>query len=219
MIVLRRGLVGFVAAMMLSLLAGTGVAAQGKLPPIDEGTRDPSFRTFRQELLAAIDRKDIATLEALLSPNILNSFGGESGIEEFRAKWSPNSPSTTLWRELGEVVRRGGTFDREGRFFAPYVYSLFPDGLDPFEHLVVIRSTILRKRPDPGAASLQRLDHDIVDFVDAYEKQPRFWRHVRTASGNEGYVPARDVRSPIDYRAIFERIEGRWRISVFVAGD
>jgi hypothetical protein len=42
---------------------------------------------------------------------------------------------------------------------------------------------------------------------------------VKDAKGNKGFVLARDVRSPIDYRAYFEKHKGKWQMTVFVAGD
>jgi hypothetical protein len=45
------------------------------------------------------------------------------------------------------------------------------------------------------------------------------WRRVRLGDGRIGYMGSGDLRSDIDYRAIFERRGGRWLLTVFVAGD
>jgi hypothetical protein len=37
--------------------------------------------------------------------------------------------------------------------------------------------------------------------------------------GKTGYVTSRLVRSPIDYRAMFNKIGGRWQMTFFAAGD
>jgi hypothetical protein len=42
---------------------------------------------------------------------------------------------------------------------------------------------------------------------------------VRLASGVTGFVAAPFVRSPVEHRAIFERVGGRWVMRAFVAGD
>jgi len=35
----------------------------------------------------------------------------------------------------------------------------------------------------------------------------------------EGYVRVSETRSPLDYRAVFELVDGKWKLSAFVAGD
>jgi hypothetical protein len=45
------------------------------------------------------------------------------------------------------------------------------------------------------------------------------WRHVRTLGGLNGYVKQEFVRSPIDYRAGFEKKRGVWKMIAFIEGD
>jgi hypothetical protein len=45
------------------------------------------------------------------------------------------------------------------------------------------------------------------------------WYLVKTLGGLEGYVREEYVRSHIDYRAGFEKIRGKWRMTFFLAGD
>jgi hypothetical protein len=61
--------------------------------------------------------------------------------------------------------------------------------------------------------------NDIVELVPWKGNQNRYWRRVKTEDGESGYVAARDVRSPIDYRAAFEKVDGRWMMTFFVVGD
>jgi hypothetical protein len=42
---------------------------------------------------------------------------------------------------------------------------------------------------------------------------------VTLASGEVGFVASRYVRHPIGYRMGFEKTDGRWQITFFVAGD
>jgi hypothetical protein len=48
---------------------------------------------------------------------------------------------------------------------------------------------------------------------------PGDWLNVRLADGSTGYINVKYVRSPIGYRAIFERTDGRWVMTYFIAGD
>ena len=45
------------------------------------------------------------------------------------------------------------------------------------------------------------------------------WRKVTLLGGRSGFVREADVRSPADYRVIFERRKGRWVMTSFIAGD
>ncbi len=45
------------------------------------------------------------------------------------------------------------------------------------------------------------------------------WRKVTLPDGTTGFVRTADVRSPADYRLIFERRLGRWVMTSLVAGD
>ena len=45
------------------------------------------------------------------------------------------------------------------------------------------------------------------------------WGRVRLADGRTGYIESGSVISPIDYRAIFARRDGQWRMVAFIAGD
>lgn len=42
---------------------------------------------------------------------------------------------------------------------------------------------------------------------------------VTTDKGVIGYVSGKYVRSPIDYRAFFQQVDGKWQLTAFVAGD
>ena len=45
------------------------------------------------------------------------------------------------------------------------------------------------------------------------------WLKVETLGGKKGFVNAKFVRSPIDYRAIFEKKSRSWKMTAFVSGD
>jgi len=109
-----------------------------KLHPSDEAPRDPSLCLTRAGLL-----------QAAVSPNIKNGFGGDDGIDEFRKTWRLESPDSPLWSKLGTVLALGGGFLSENSFIAPYVFSEFPSPLDGFEYLAVVgRGVRAREKPD-----------------------------------------------------------------------
>jgi hypothetical protein len=74
-----------------------------------------------------------------------------------------------------------------------------------------------------GAAVTRMLAFDLVEIVAAETpKMPgekREWVNVKLADGQTGFVAAEFIRGPVDYRAIFEKQNGRWVMTAFVAGD
>ena len=86
-------LVGTIIAACLVFLPAA--LAQVSLRPIDQAASQPDFFTFRAHLQAAVARRDIPAILAVVHKDIKNSFGGDNGIEEFKKKWElekENSP-------------------------------------------------------------------------------------------------------------------------------
>lgn len=45
------------------------------------------------------------------------------------------------------------------------------------------------------------------------------WVHIKLAAGRTGFVDRRFLRSPVDYRVNFAKLDGRWQLVFFLAGD
>ena len=199
-------------------------AKEAKLHPYDDASRDPSFFIFRARLLEAMQQRDAAFVVSILSPNIKNSFGGNDGISEFRQYWKPERPDSKFWKTMIRVLALGGSFNGDATFMAPYTYSKFPDEFDAFEHGVVIGENVkVRKEPKLDGQVIGTLSYDIVKVTDwkpiteAVKKQA--WITVSLTGNAKGYIAEDYIRSPIDYRAIFEKKDGKWLLTAFVAGD
>jgi hypothetical protein len=114
-----------------------------RLLPSDEGQQDPSFHAFRQKLLEAISRKDARFLLSIVDPNIQISFGGEEGIQAFREVWKPEDVNSEIWNTLAQLFRLGGTFgESKNEFWAPYVFSRFPDDYGGFDFSAIIAKDV-----------------------------------------------------------------------------
>lgn len=180
-------------------------AAPGVLCPADEGPNDASFEAYRDKLIAAVEKKDRAALDALVDPHVRTSFGGDGGT------------GNVQWGELAQILPLGGTFQSASSFWAPYVYSTWPDEVDAFTHVAAVRPGVaLREQPSASARSVRTLDWSILELLDS---KPGEWRHVKTADGATGWVESKDVRSPIGYRAGFNKTEKGWTMTALVAGD
>jgi len=199
--------------------------------PVDEAKKDASFFAFREKFIAAVKKRDVKFLLDTLDRNVKGSFGGDSGIADFKRLWKLDKPNSKLWTELLTVLTNGGTFVKDAgvknkQFCAPYSFTVFPTNLDSFQYQMIFGNNIsLRARPDSKAASIAKLSYNVVK-VD-YEKSVKkpkseddySWLKIETIGGKKGFVSAEFVRSPIDYRGCFEKINGKWKMTFFLAGD
>jgi hypothetical protein len=200
--------------------------------PVDEAEEDADFAAFREALLAAVVARDIEAILGMAAEDVELSFGGAEGQEALRAylevdpeDFSPErrfeAPALRErnWADLETVLRMGGVFDGDARFIAPYTFAVTPpEGMDPFEVLFVTGSGVaLRERPIRFGGALGWLDHDIVRQLDWVAGTP--YVQVETGSGTKGFVHRDYLRALMDYRAIFERREGAWKLVAFIAGD
>lgn len=218
--------------LAVSMLTVSAFAQERYLKPVDEASQDPSFLAFRTKLIAAAERKDLKYVQSIMDPKIHLSFGGFYGVAGFRKLWKNEAD---FWAEFLPVIRNGGRFVGDGRnkmnvFSAPYVFTDMPEDLDHFEVFAVFGNNVnLRERPDAGAPVIAQLSYNIVkvDHEAATKRKTGpgeddwkiDWQKVTTLGGQTGWMKSEYVRSPIDYRAGFEKKRGRWVMTFFIAGD
>ena len=177
-----------------------------------------NWRHGRDEL-DIVARKDSAALRGVLGQPIEYSFGGgQPTADGFFAFWKAKSGHEDLWRELGWVLRHGGTFGKDGSFQAPYISSCWPDGLDPFKFGAIAGADVrVRSLPQASAPVVGAASYDIVTILDHTRKDG--YCHIRLQGGGEGWVSQDYLGSPVDYRAFFKRAAGQWKMTTFLAGD
>lgn len=211
----------------LALLISAPATAQiGTLEPVDEAAADPSFVLFRARLLEAVATRDTTFVLAHLHPNVKVGFGGDGGITGFRRNWLTPDGGEDLWAELATFLPFGSTYDAHpagvtdgatARAIVPYWFGAWPDGVDAFEHRLVVGENVnVRAAAQADAPVLTQLSHAIVR-AESFSDEP--WSPIVLETGEVGYVASRFVRSPIGYRMGFVKVDGRWRITFFVAGD
>jgi hypothetical protein len=215
-------------AALWVLAFALGVAGQERfVRPVDEAGEDKSFLEFRTKLIAAAERKDREHILSILDPDISSSFGGHHGVEGFKELWEFAGENTRFWDEFLKVLRNGGMWYREeGRrtiFTAPYIFEGFPGDLDSFEHGVVFGTNVnLREKPSVDSKVVAQLSHNVVRIEETKltedDGRPD-WYRVKTLGGKAGWVKGDYIRSPIDYRAGFEKKGGKWKMIFFIAGD
>lgn len=206
-------------ALILSLLlAAAQPDTVSRLPPVDACAADASFAGFRTSLLEAVARRDSDHVLAVVADDMAVDFGGGRGRSDFAEAWGLDRPAgSALWRELEAALRLGCAVAEDGSYWSPSLF-LAPEIDDPFATFLVVRpGAALHAAPDPASAVVATLEWNLLEGVE-WQEGDAWWR-MRLADGREGYVRAEDLRSPVDYRAGFRRIDGRWRMIAFIAGD
>ena len=136
--------------------------------PVDEAKSNPSFLAFRTRLVDAVKRKDAAFVLSVVDSQIRINFGDGGGIAAFKKEWKNLGPSSRFWDEFGPVISNGGRFskeadERDGTFWAPYVFDQFPPELDATEYAAIFGNNVnLREAPDLNSKVVTRLSYNIV---------------------------------------------------------
>ncbi len=219
--------------VVLSILIMTfamAVAGQERfVKPADDAAKDPSFLAFRTKLIAAAERKDLKYVMGVMDPKIELSFGGHQGLKDFRELWKDEA---SFWNEFLLVIKNGGGFSPPAKgygrtFVAPYTFSHWPDGYDAFDFHVIFGNNVnLREKPAMDAKVLDKLSYNIVKITgdepertDEQNDKGPDWYRIETLGGKKGWVKSEFVRSSIGYRAGFEKKNGVWKMTFFIAGD
>jgi len=191
-----------------------------KLLPVDEASALPDFFSFRAHLTAAVARRDVSTLMAIVDANIKNGFGGDDGKAAFERSWQPSSAGSRVWDVLATILALGGSRSGEDTFIAPYVSSAWPNDVDGFEHVAVIGERVrVRRAPAVDAPEVAQVSFEVLLRTRDDKNTAEDWTGVTLTDGTTGYIHSRYVRSPIDYRAYFVKKDGRWSMVMLLAGD
>ena len=196
---------------------------------VDGAGQHADFVKFRSELLGVVERRDAAALKSYLSPQIQYSFGlDKPGPAGFYARWRPGQADCELWKELGQVLRNGGSFDNRGMFTAPAWYASWPAGRDEMEWGVVSDAAVKvysearadsRTLPEIGPCWVH------ISQNPASQNQEAFTcidlpKSMQDPYKVESAFVARDqVHRLLGYRAVFARRQGRWQMLSFLSGD
>lgn len=208
-------------------LLSLNLVAQDELYPPAIEISDPTLSKFLTELTLAVGKKDRDFILSHLDPNILSSFGGNGGIEEFKTYWDFEKDNTKFWDELENILLIGGPKYEEGSgsYIIPYTFSDWPDEFDAYEHYLVLGTSVnVRTAPNTeNSKVLGQLNHQIVklnESLDYILELKHQWGNISTIDGKlTGYVHGKYLVSPIGYRMVLTKSPKGWVISSFVAGD
>lgn len=211
------------------LLLATPAAAAEPLtyPPFDDAGQQPAFKAYRDKLIAAVAKRDVAAVVAMASPEVELSFGGDNGRETLR-QWLSAPDAEPYWSSLERVLKEGGTF-QEQLFIAPWTFHyVAPETMDIYSVAIVAGKNVrLRAEPSTSAKVIRALTYEVVEMPPydqnredrVTDSSGREWLRVRTTIGDEGWMASEFLRFLIDYRAGFESGPQGWQMIFFVAGD
>jgi hypothetical protein len=74
----------------------------------------------------------------------------------------------------------------------------------------------MRAKPDMKAAVIKTVSYEVLPIEYSQNMQ---WTTIKLGNGKKGYIATQYMRSPIDYRAYFDKVNGTWKLTAFVAGD
>ncbi|HKY96011.1 MAG TPA: SH3 domain-containing protein [Kiloniellales bacterium] len=215
--------------LLSALLLATPAAAAEPLtyPPFDDAGQQPTFKTYRDKLIAAVEKRDVAAVVAMASPEVELSFGGDSGRETLR-QWLSAADAEPYWESLERVLKEGGTF-QEGLFIAPWTFHyVAPETMDIYSIAIVAGKNVrLRAEPSTAGKVIRALTYEVVEMPPydqgredrVTDPSGREWLRVRTTVGEEGWMASEFLRFLIDYRAGFQHTPQGWQMLFFVAGD
>lgn len=218
-----------ILVLLLALFA-MGAAAHAEhltFPPFDDAGKDPSLKAYRDQLLAAVEQRNLEAVLAMSAPEVMVSFGGEAGREALRG-YLTGHDNEFLWETLERILQEGGGF-QEGEFVAPWTYLYEPpETMDVYGVAIVAGKNVrLRKSPSTEAPVVRALSYEVVEMPPydpnrqdtVTDATGREWKLMRTTHGEEGWIASSYLRFLYDFRAGFAKTPQGWQMTFFVAGD
>lgn len=217
------------AAVTILVICLCDPALAQKLVPVDEATMDPSLIVFRDNLRRAVERRDTDFVVSQASSHIHISFGGDYGRDVFRERLTGTGDwqGEPYWQELQQALSLalGESSWQAGLFCAPYIScAIMPDCAicDSFSNVYALKADApVYAAPDTSATVIARLSYDILRIARTSEPVGGSWIAVESPGGGIGHVDLgrSDFRAPEHFRAFFEKTDGSWQMTVFIAGD
>jgi hypothetical protein len=190
--------------------------APARIVPLDEASKDESFVVFRNELIDAIDQRNLKGVLGAVSADVRVTLTGRKGIPALRQLWHLDSSPTSFLRELRAVLILGGRFEQPCSFTAPYVWTEFPASLFPLDYLVVVRDkTVMYAAADAKSKQVAVLSEGEIVQIDGGTTE---WAGIERSAGLRGYVSLSAVRRPASFRAFFTKIMSEWKLVGFFDG-
>lgn len=209
-----------------------------KISLVDESAQVPDFAQFLERLKKAVRDRDAQFIRSIVTPKTKLSFGEHRSISYL----NPENPNSPFWSDLEKTLALGCT--NEQIFFScPTTFRQFDAAVKnapadqretAYETSVIVvgENVNVRSQPDLKAPTVALLTNEIVKldrdaFKEAMLETPAVvapsnldgWTPVILPNNKSGYVSTRYAYSPLGYRALFAKENGKWVMQAFVVGD
>jgi len=223
-------------SILFSLIISGAAETKGfkkfQLIPIDDAASDKDFLIYIEKFKKDVKDKNFESLKKSIAPDVLYEIESVNGLKGFIKTWKldKNPKKSDFWFEIDRILSMGSAYfnDEKTSHVYPYLFVTFPSDYDSYEYIAVTGKKVnVRKAPDAKSPVIETVDYEIVKpmHVEPEPKNDKIdgingtWIMVKTGSGKEGYIFNQFLHSPLGYRAIFEKRDGRWMMTIFLAGD
>lgn len=199
---------------------------------VDQVPPGSSFDHFRQQLQQAIRDRNAAFIRSIADPQIKLTFGLPITLNDLNI----DRPNSLFWRQLERIMSVGcAPYEAPGdapdveAWQCPHVSQAALG--DPFSDIYIVGTDVnVRAAPSIDSPVIDVLSNEVVRSdstgFDRLTDQQREelqtlagWQPILTPQGQHGYVSSRYAYAPAGYRARFENKQGRWQMTIFIAGD
>lgn len=166
----------------------------------------------------------------LMSDDVLVSFGGEGGKQEFYSSLDLGheiNGEALFWKTLDRLLATGGWNENRSpqSMTWPWFFPAWPDDDDGYDAFIAGPDVALRAGPDDTAPVLARLGFGALSFAapdgdaETVDWHAFGWLPVAAPGHCLGYVRAGDATPLLGTRMVANETEDGWKIEAFVAGD
>ena len=216
--------------------------SEGRLILEDEAVPGSDFYQFRAQLREAVQTRNAQFVNSIIPETGL---GIGFSVPQTRETLNLDDPQARLWLMLEKAVAIGCApaenpppynIDAGSEIWVcPNVADAFarqvpaPDSADGvswlIERVVVVGENVnVRSQPTIDSEAIATLSNEVVQVDRDRQLPPTFdpidsWTAIRLRDDREGYVYNRYVYPPLDYRALFGKINGEWQLLAMPGGD
>ncbi|MDP4034169.1 MAG: hypothetical protein Q8P60_15210 [Pseudorhodobacter sp.] len=209
----------------------TGQCAAATAPHLPEPPAPSAEAAGLENNLRRIAReRNLYDFVSLLSDDVLVSFGGDGGKQEFLSSLDQGHETNgeaAFWKSLDRLLAAGGWNESAApqSMIWPWFFHAWPDDDDGYDAYIVGPDIPLRAGPDDTAPVLATLGFGVLRYAapdwetEAVDWQATGWLPVAAPGHCLGYVRAEDATPLLGTRLVARQTSSGWKIEALVEGD
>ncbi|GAB4540787.1 MAG: hypothetical protein Tsb0014_32280 [Pleurocapsa sp.] len=199
---------------------------------LETSQQDTDFSQFLDKFRQKISDRDAQFVRNIMISDIQLSFGSQQEIEQLNLE----NPDAISWLHLEKAIAVGCSpiqinSSEPVNWQCPPLEAVATEKISPWEQVFIVGKQVnVRSQPKLESSIVQRVSEEVVRFDDeglsqlSTRQQETMstiysWIPVILANGQHGYVSSRYAYQLSDYRVLFAKLDGKWRLVSFLAGD